>query len=91
MINIRVQHQPGAAELDARGVFDWPVWEKGVSSFPWHYDCEEICYVLEGDVLVTPEGGDPVHIKAGDFVTFPAGMSCHWDIREPIRKHYLFP
>jgi uncharacterized cupin superfamily protein len=46
--------------------------------------------VLEGRVVVTPNGGPPTEIVAGDFVTFPAGMSCTWDVKEPIRKHYSF-
>ena len=23
-------------------------------------------------------------------LTFPRGMSCVWDIRKPVRKHYRF-
>jgi uncharacterized cupin superfamily protein len=46
--------------------------------------------LLEGDVIVTPRGGAPVHIGAGDLVTFPAGMSCTWEIRQMVRKHYTF-
>lgn len=79
---------PGEARLQALGVRDWPVWEKEVSSFPWTYDTGETCYLLEGEVIVTPEGGEPVEIRAGDLVTFPAGMSCTWEIRRPVRKHY---
>ena len=26
----------------------------------------------------------------GDFVTFPKGLSCIWDIKAPVRKHYNF-
>lgn len=33
-------------------------------------------------------GGLPVVIRAGDFVSFPEGMACTWDILEPVRKHY---
>ena len=25
-----------------------------------------------------------------DFVTFPKGLSCVWDIKESVRKHYNF-
>ncbi|WP_373018915.1 cupin domain-containing protein [Thiomicrorhabdus sp.] len=58
--------------------------------FPWTYDAEEICYILEGEVTVQPEFGNAVTVKAGDLVTFPQGMNCHWNITQPIRKHYLF-
>jgi len=61
-----------------------------VSNFPWTYEDKEICYLLEGDVIVTPDGGEPVQIGKGDLVTFPAGMSCTWDILTPVRKHYRF-
>ena len=26
----------------------------------------------------------------GDFVTFPAGMSCTWDVSEAVEKHFIF-
>jgi hypothetical protein len=31
---------------------------------------------LAGEVIVTPEGSEPVKIEAGDLVVFPAVMSC---------------
>lgn len=34
----------------------WPTWSCGVSVFPWSYTDAETCYVLEGRVLVTPDG-----------------------------------
>jgi uncharacterized cupin superfamily protein len=61
-----------------------------VSKFPWHYDAEETCYILEGEVVVTPDGGEEVTVGEGDLVTFPEGMSCTWEVRKPIRKHYRF-
>jgi len=82
--------KPTEAMLDELGVFDWPVWEKEVSNFPWHYDATETCYLLAGSVTVTPAGGDEVTFGAGDLVTFPKGMSCYWEIHEDVRKHYSF-
>ena len=77
-------------ELERRGVFAWPIWTKEVSKFDWEYDSIEECYFLEGKVTVTPEGGKPVSFGKGDFVTFPKGLSCVWDVRVPVRKHYNF-
>ncbi len=90
MSKITVVHDPDKAELEQQGVFNWPVWEKEVSAFPWSYAEQETCYLLEGSVTVTPDGGMPVSFGAGDLVTFPAGMSCHWEIRVAVRKHYSF-
>ncbi len=77
-------------QIQAQGIRSWPIWEKEVSTFPWHYDDRERCLILEGEVLVEPEQGKAVEIRAGDFVTFPRGMSCTWTIRTPVRKHYNF-
>ena len=90
MNQIRITHNPRPNELIESGVTSWPIWEKEVSEFPWHYDEQEICYFLEGDVIVTPAGGEPVRFGKGDLVTFPAGMSCTWKVLKPVRKHYRF-
>ncbi|MBT4819744.1 MAG: DUF861 domain-containing protein [Lentisphaerae bacterium] len=42
------------------------------------------------DVVVTPDGGEPVEFGKGDLVTFPKGMSCTWMIRTDVKKHYRF-
>ncbi len=90
MSKIRVDKHPEAGRLRDLDVASWPIWTKEVSEFPWEYDAEETCYVLEGRVTVTPEGGEPVEIGAGDLATFPKGMRCTWRVDAPIRKHYSF-
>ena len=67
-----------------------PVWIKEASRFPWSYDTSKTCYFLEGDVIVTPEGREPVAMGKGDLVAFPKGMSCTWEIRKDLRKHHTF-
>jgi len=89
-VEIGVESNLSDSELENRGVYQWGVWEKEVSEFPWTYDAEEVCYLLEGEVVVTPEVGVSVLIKAGDYVTFPAGMSCYWKINSPLKKHFNF-
>ncbi len=85
---IIIERQPGEERLAQLGVSRWPIWGKDPSEFPWTYGEQEICYFLSGDVTVTPEGGEPVQMGKGDLVTFPAGMSCHWEIRQTVRKRY---
>ena len=77
-------------QLKKRGVFDWPIWEKEVSRFPWSYDCIEECFFLEGDVTLETKDGKSVGFGKGDFVTFPKGLSCTWNIKKPVKKHYNF-
>jgi len=89
-MKIDVNSSPTPALLEKLHVATWPIWTKEVSRFPYTYDEVERCLFLEGDVTVTPEGGTGVHIKKGDFVTFPAGMNCTWNIISPVKKHYKF-
>jgi uncharacterized protein len=90
MMEITVE-KPDAAKLAAMGVSNWPTWSKEVSTFPWSYNSQEIAYILEGEVTVTPKnGGAPVNFGVGDLVTFPAGLSCIWDVKKALRKHYQF-
>ena len=76
--------------LKKMGVFDWPVWTKEASRFPWSYDCIEECYFLEGEVTVESKDGASVSFGRGDFVTFPKGLECTWIIKKPVKKHYNF-
>ena len=87
---IRIESQPSPERLNDLGVFNWPIWTKEISEFPWTYDESETCYFLAGDVVVTPDGGEPIKMGKGDLVTFPAGMSCVWKIGSNVRKHYRF-
>jgi uncharacterized cupin superfamily protein len=82
--------KPKKEHLEQKGVSSWPIWEKGISRFDWHYDGTEECYLLEGKVVVETEDGKKVEFGKGDFVTFPKGLSCVWDIKQPVRKHYNF-
>lgn len=88
MSKIIVEHQPDPAKLSQLGVSSWPTWSKEVSVFPWTFGEQEVAYILEGDVVVTPKGEAPVSFSTGDLVTFPAGMSCVWEVKKALRKHY---
>ena len=67
----------------------WPVWSCGVSQFDWHYDSEEHCLILEGEVTVEHADGS-VSFGTGDYVVFPKGLDCVWKVRKAVRKHYDF-
>jgi uncharacterized cupin superfamily protein len=88
-MEIKVE-KPSEQMLKDRKVRSWSIWEKEVSRFDWHYDETEECYLLEGRVIVETKDGKRVEMQKGDFVTFPKGLSCIWDIKEPVRKHYNF-
>ena len=84
-----LQEQLTDNQIEELGVRQWPIWEKEISRFSYVYEEEELCYFLEGIVVVETEQG-AITIRKGDYITFPKGLSCVWDIKEPVRKHYLF-
>ncbi len=87
-LKIQVEHHPATTKLESLGVYDWPIWRKEVSRFPWTYQQDETCFVLKGRFTVTPDDGEPQHFGPSDLITFPAGLRCTWDIEENVEKHY---
>jgi len=82
--------KPTEEKLQKLNVKSWPIWEREVSEFPWEYDEAETCFILEGDVIVTPDTGIPVRFSKGDLVVFSPGLKCRWKINKAVRKHYKF-
>lgn len=85
---ILLERKPSPMKLEVIGVYDWPIWRKEVSTFPWTYDKQETCYILRGQFRVTPDGGEAQEFSRGDLITFPAGLSCTWEILKDVEKHY---
>lgn len=90
MNDILCEHRASPAKLEIIGVYEWPIWTKEKSTFDWTYDRTEICYFVRGKVIVTPEGEEPQEFGRGDFVTFPKGMKCTWEILKDVEKHYRY-
>ena len=90
LLSISVTSPCPETTIEELGIKSWPIWTCEASSFDWTYDDKETCLLLEGEVTVTPDGGEPVKFGAGDLVVFPTGMDCRWDVRKAVRKHYRF-
>ncbi|MCP4900507.1 MAG: cupin domain-containing protein [bacterium] len=90
MRSITVYKNPSNERIEELGALSWPIWTCEPSTFPWTYDSAETCLLIEGDVIVTPEEGEPVRFGKGDLVSFPEGMSCTWEVKVAVKKHYRF-
>ena len=90
MANLKITiEKPSLDKLKSLNVFSWDIWTKEASSFDWEYDEKEVCFFLEGEVIVkTPD--ETVFFGKGDLVTFPKGLSCTWQVKKEVRKHYKF-
>lgn len=77
-------------EIEERKIEKWPVWTKEVSRFDHLYDGDEECLFLEGEVVIETAAGN-FSIFPGDFVIFQDGLTCTWNVKKPVKKHYNFP
>jgi len=83
-IIVRKPTEKEAAEMSGK-----PTWSCGVSEFDWYYDSEEHALLIAGEVTVK-YGGKEVSFGAGDYVVFPRGLACVWQVKKPVRKYYEF-
>ena len=67
----------------------WSIWTCDISEFEWEYNDQECCFFLEGEVSIKTDF-ETIQIKSGDYVVFPKGLKCHWNVIKPIKKHYIF-
>ena len=60
----------------------------GADSLVHRHPAPLVAYILEGECIITPTGGEAVKFGKGDLVTFPAGMTAQWEVKQPLHKHY---
>ena len=77
------------SEEESAACRSWPIWTCEPSNFDWIYSEKETCLLIEGQVTVT-DGKDSVSFGPGDFVVFPEGLECNWNVKEAVKKYYNF-
>ncbi|MBA6138238.1 MULTISPECIES: cupin domain-containing protein [Pseudomonas] len=65
------------------------VWESSPGVFRRYLKNREFSHIVSGWCTFTPDGGEPVELRAGDAVLFPENCEGVWDIRETLRKTYV--
>ena len=82
--------------MQTRGLDIWQdgnqeigVWECTPGPSYWKQEDHEFVHILSGRMTVTPDGGAPVEISAGDTAVFPKGWAGTWQIHETIRKAFV--
>ena len=58
--------------------------------FEVNYEKWEYCHFLDGYCIITPEGEQPVHLKAGDVFVIEPGLKGTWEVVETVRKYFVF-
>ena len=88
-----------ANDIKSLNVASWSTWSSSDNpKYAVHkvkakeYEVNEVCYIDKGKFLITPDNdndGKAVTVQAGDFVVFPKGFTCTWEVIEPVNKHWL--
>ena len=62
------------------------IWECSAGSFRWHYFCDEVIHILDGEARIEDEDGKTFEISAGDVIQFALGSSASWTVPAYVRK-----
>jgi uncharacterized protein len=63
------------------------IWSCTPGVFTLSHPAETIT-CIEGHATITPEGGVPVTVRAGDLAFIPGGTTAQWEVHETIRKSF---
>lgn len=74
---------------EAEGGLYAGVWESTPGKWVIVYDEWEYFHILAGHSVVTEEGGEPVHLRAGDSMVLRPGFKGTWEVVETTRKDYV--
>jgi uncharacterized protein len=66
------------------------IWECTVGSYHATYTNYEYVVLIAGRITITPDGGTPVTVKAGDAFVVEKDFKGTWVIEEDVRKHFDF-
>lgn len=64
------------------------IWECTPGSYHATFSAYEYVVMLEGRIVITPDGGTPVTVKAGDAFVVESNFKGTWKIEEKVRKHF---
>ena len=65
-------------------------WEATPGTYHATYTAYEFVVLIEGKIVITPDGGTPVTVQAGDAFVVEKDFKGTWKIVEKVRKHFDF-
>ncbi len=66
------------------------IWECTKGSYHATYTAYEYVVLIKGRIVITPDGGTPVTVQAGDAFVVEKDFKGTWKIEEDVRKHFDF-
>ncbi|KSV74477.1 hypothetical protein N182_27940 [Sinorhizobium sp. GL2] len=64
-------------------------WEATTGTYHTTYKVWEYVHMIEGRIIITPDGGEPVRVGPGDAFVVERGFTGTWKIEEKVRKHFV--
>jgi uncharacterized protein len=74
---------------EAEGGIYAGVWQSTAGKWKISYDEWEYFNILEGYSIVSEDGGEVVHLRAGDRFILRPGFKGTWEVIEMTRKDYV--
>jgi uncharacterized cupin superfamily protein len=75
---------------DVPGIDSMGIWECSPGRWQRTIMEEEFAHFINGSARFVPEdGSDPIDLRAGDTIWFPANSRGVWEISEDVRKVYV--
>jgi uncharacterized cupin superfamily protein len=74
---------------NAAGNFHTGFWEAEPGIWQVNYTEYEYCEILQGEIVMTEDGGEAQTVRAGDRFTIEPGYRGTWEVREYARKVYV--
>jgi len=71
------------------GIDSMGIWECSPGRWQRTIMQEEFAHFIVGSARFIPEEGEPIDIRAGDTIWFPANSTGVWEITEDVRKVYV--
>ncbi|MDG1708585.1 MAG: cupin domain-containing protein [Emcibacteraceae bacterium] len=64
-------------------------WQSDEGKWKFSYTEDEFFTILEGEAIMTEEGGEPQSLKPGDHMTVAAGFIGTWETIGRVKKLYV--
>ena len=62
------------------------VWHCTPCRFTWDYTWDEFVMIVDGEVIIEEDGGEPYTLRAGDCIYFTPGLKTTWRIPAYVKK-----
>ncbi len=71
---------------DGSTVSGW--WSATPGAYHATYTDLEFVHMIEGEIVITPDGGEPVTVTAGDAFVVEKDFVGTWEIKKEVFKHF---